>query len=167
MRKTKFILPLLILLATYSFAQKVTPVTNTTSTTSELKWLSWNEGYPLAKKSGKILLIDMYTDWCGWCKKMDKDTYAKEEIIKMINDDFVPVKFNPEKTGIKYEVEGKTYTGRQLFAMLVQNNRIGYPTTLFLYTNEKKIYMQSGYQNAENFKALLNQYIDLKPQLTE
>ncbi len=62
----------------------------------KLKWLSWNEGYPKAKETGKILLIDMYTDWCGWCKKMDRDTYSKKEVIDLINEHFIPVKFNPE-----------------------------------------------------------------------
>jgi thiol:disulfide interchange protein len=49
---------------------------------SELKWYGWNEGYPLAKKEGKLILVDAYTDWCGWCKKMDRDTYANADVIK-------------------------------------------------------------------------------------
>ena len=29
-----------------------------------------------ARRTGKIVMIDVYTDWCGWCKRMDRDTYA-------------------------------------------------------------------------------------------
>jgi thiol:disulfide interchange protein len=43
---------------------------------AELKWYGWNEGYAKAVKEGKIVLVDAYTDWCGWCKKMDRDTYS-------------------------------------------------------------------------------------------
>ena len=114
-----------------------------------LKWHTWNEGYPLAKETGKIVLVDMYTDWCGWCKRMDKDTYAKNEIINLINEHFVPIKFNPEKTGITYEVEGNKVNGRQLMGMLANGQRIGYPSTVFIYTDSKKLYLVSGYQNAD------------------
>jgi thiol:disulfide interchange protein len=48
----------------------------------ELTWYGWNEGYAKALKEGKIVLVDAYTDWCGWCKKMDRDTYTNPTIIK-------------------------------------------------------------------------------------
>nr|MBP7512354.1 DUF255 domain-containing protein [Bacteroidia bacterium] len=62
----------------------------------ELKWYKWNEGYPVAQKDGKLILVDAYTDWCGWCKKMDRDTYSNPDIIKKLNKHFVVIKFNPE-----------------------------------------------------------------------
>jgi thioredoxin-related protein len=134
------------------------------SQADEVKWLSWNEGYPLAKKKDKILLIDLYTDWCGWCKRMDRDTYSKPDIIKEIEKHYVAVKFNPELKNLKYEVEGKTYTGMQLYGMLIQNQRTGYPTTVFLYTKEKKLYLEPGYKNAEQFRQLLTKYKNLEPK---
>ncbi|MBL6963975.1 MAG: DUF255 domain-containing protein [Bacteroidetes bacterium] len=130
---------------------------------NQMKWLSWNEGYPLAKEKNKILMIDLYTDWCGWCKKMDRDTYANQDVIKIIDKHFIAVKLNPELKNIKYDIEGKTYTGMQLYAMLVQNQRTGYPTTVFLYTKEKKLYLEPGYKDAIQFNQVLNKYINLNP----
>jgi thioredoxin-related protein len=40
-----------------------------------IKWLDFNKGYELAKKKNKIMIVDVYTEWCGWCKRMDKDAY--------------------------------------------------------------------------------------------
>ena len=131
----------------------------------ELEWLSWNEGYPKAQETGKILLIDLYTDWCGWCKKMDKDTYAKSEVINMIEEDFIPVKFNPEKTNITYDVDGTKVNGRQLMGMLVRNQRVGYQTTIFLFTEERKVYLEPGYKNKERFITTLNKYKKVKSEL--
>jgi uncharacterized protein YyaL (SSP411 family) len=129
-----------------------------------LKWYDWNEGYALAVKKNKILIVDIYTDWCGWCKRMDRDTYSKKSIIDMINKDFIAVKFNPEKPNSDYTIEGAKYNNSQLFTMLRNNQSVGYPTTVFLFTDNKKIYLQSGYQDETNFKKILEYYLTLKGQ---
>ena len=67
---------------------------------AEVKWMDFNEGYALAKKKNKIMLVDVYTEWCGWCKRMDRDAYAKPAISQVLNTDFVSVKFNPEITNV-------------------------------------------------------------------
>ena len=41
---------------------------------SKIKWISIEEAEKLNKENPKKIMIDVYTDWCGWCKKMDKDT---------------------------------------------------------------------------------------------
>jgi len=127
-----------------------------------LKWYDWNEGYALAVKKNKILIVDIYTTWCGWCKKMERDTYSKKSIIDMINKDFIAVKFNPEIPFDDYSIEGAKYNNSQLFAMLVNNQRVGYPTTVFIYTDTKKIDLFSGYQDEANFKLSLEKYLSQK-----
>jgi uncharacterized protein YyaL (SSP411 family) len=149
-------------------SDKSTPKKAETTTTAKpaqtepFKWYVWNEGYPLAAKKNKILIVDIYTDWCGWCKKMDKDTYAKKSIIDKINKDFVLVKFNPEKSFSDYEIEGIKYNNSQLFGMLCNNQRVGYPTTVFLYPDSKKIFLVSGYQDEANFTKTLEYYLSQK-----
>lgn len=123
----------------------------------ELKWFDFNEGYDLAKKKNKIMLVDVYTDWCGWCKVMDRDTYAKKSVIDLINKDFVAIKFNPEKRGVTYNFEGRNYTGQELAAAISNNQLSGYPTTIFLYPKEKKMDVVGGFQNEQNFKAVLEE----------
>jgi uncharacterized protein YyaL (SSP411 family) len=122
---------------------------------AEVNWLDFNKGYELAKKKNKIMLVDVYTDWCGWCKRMDKDAYAKPNIAATINDDFVAVKFNPEITNVSYTFEGKTYTGEQLAGVISNYQISGYPTTIFIYPKTKKSEVVVGYKNAEQMAPIL------------
>lgn len=125
----------------------------------DLKWQNWNTGYPMVKE-GKIGLIDVYTDWCGWCKRMDRDTYAKKAIIEKINKSFVPIKFNPELSGTYY-VDSTAYSGPQLYSMLSNNNPSGFPTTYFIIPqgNVMHVRVVPGYQSAENFEGILDKIV--------
>lgn len=72
---------------------------------------SWSEALALAKKSGKPIFLDAYTDWCGWCKVMDKETFANAEVAKVMNASFVNVKMDMERDGgidvaMKYRITG-------------------------------------------------------------
>lgn len=125
---------------------------------TKLEWKDWNEGYELAKKSKKIMLIDAYTDWCGWCKKMDADTYSKDQIVSYINKNFVAIKFNPELDQ-KYKVGETELTGRELLANLAGGQGVGYPTTFFLSLEKNQVQMVSGYKNAEQFIQVLEEKV--------
>lgn len=133
----------------------------------KLEWQKWNDGYTKVKAEGKIGLVDVYTDWCGWCKRMDRDTYAKKNIISKINKNFVPIKFNPEEQGVYY-IDSTKYSGPQLYAMLSNNNPSGYPTTFFLIPKGGVMYVErvAGYQGAETFSNTLDQIVSFyeKPQ---
>jgi uncharacterized protein YyaL (SSP411 family) len=133
-------------------------ITNSFKAADEIQWVSFDEGYKLAKKGKKIMLIDVYTDWCGWCKRMDKDAYEKSEIAALVKKDFVAIKFNPEKA-TNYTFNGKQYSSTQLAGAISDNGINGYPTTIFLNpkTNKKKIV--SGYKNADAMKGLLSEAI--------
>ncbi len=122
---------------------------------AEVKWMDFNEGYALAKKKNKIMLVDVYTEWCGWCKKMDRDAYAKPAISQALNTDFVSVKFNPEITNVTYTYEGKNYTGEQLAGVISNYQISGYPTTIFIYPKQKKSEVVVGYKNAEQMGSIL------------
>jgi uncharacterized protein YyaL (SSP411 family) len=122
---------------------------------TSLNWMNFNEGYTLAKKKNKIMLIDVYTDWCGWCKRMDRDTYEKEEIMAALNKDFVVIKFNPEIPDAVYKYEGKEYNGQQLAGVISNYQLTGYPTTVFIQPKTKKQNVVSGYYDANRFKGLL------------
>jgi uncharacterized protein YyaL (SSP411 family) len=129
---------------------------------AELKWLDWNTGYPLAKKQNKIILVDAYTDWCGWCKKMDRDTYTNSDIIKALNKDFIVIKFNPELENIVYELDGNKITGRELFGQLTQGKSTGFPTTYFIQPNKKQIQIAAGYLAPIDFMKVLDQALVMK-----
>ncbi len=124
---------------------------------TDLKWMAWNEGYALAKKKKKIAMIDCYTEWCGWCKRMDKDTYSDESIQKKIYENFIPIKLNPELNQT-YTLDGKQYNGQQLLALLSNNQISGYPTIIFIIPNGKAntIELSVGYSTAVQFHKVLD-----------
>jgi len=130
-----------------------------TANAQEVTWLSWDEAATLAKsdKNPKKIFVDVYTDWCGWCKKMDKDTFQNASVAKYMSDNFYMVKMDGEgKDPIEYK--GKTYkyvpAGKrgyhELAAALLQG-RLSYPTVVFL---DEKLNMLSpvpGYQKPKPF----------------
>ncbi|MCB0734899.1 MAG: DUF255 domain-containing protein [Bacteroidetes bacterium] len=132
--------------------------THSSSDEHALVWKTWNEGYPESRASNKIALIDTYTAWCGWCKKMDKDTYEKSEIIERINKDFIPIKFNPELAG-SYNVGDTSISGRALLSALSRGKSSGYPTTFFFLPSSNVMYQYPGYMNAEQFAQLLDEMV--------
>jgi uncharacterized protein YyaL (SSP411 family) len=111
----------------------------------------------LAKKTNKIILVDAYTDWCGWCKKMDRDTYSQPEVIKILNKDFVIIKFNPEITDVEYDLDGVKISGRELFGQLTRGKSTGFPTTYFIEPNKKQIQIAAGYLGPDDFLKVLAQ----------
>lgn len=120
-----------------------------------LKWQDFNDGYSYGKKKNKIVLVDVYTDWCYWCKVMDRETYTNSEVISMLNKDYVLVKFNPEKSGITYKYNGKSYDGMALAGAISNNTLSGYPTTIFINPKTHKTEMVVGFKKAEQLKEIL------------
>src|SRR4029077_12479238 len=47
---------------------------------AEINWRDWNTGLAEAAASKRPVVVDVYTDWCGWCKRMEKDVYAREDV---------------------------------------------------------------------------------------
>src|ERR1700677_1134279 len=60
------------------------------------KWLTFKVAQKEMKKEQKPFLIDIYTDWFGWCKPMVKTTYSHPNIANYINTYFYPIQFNAE-----------------------------------------------------------------------
>src|SRR3990172_10089448 len=63
---------------------------------SPLEWTMFDQGLARAKAGRKKVIVDVYTDWCTWCKKMDSDTYADKSVRTALTANFVGVKLNAE-----------------------------------------------------------------------
>ena len=125
----------------------------------DINWISWEEAVQLSQTDAqpKKIFVDVYTDWCGWCKKMDKNTFQNPEVSKYMQDNFYMVKMNAEgKDPIEYQ--GKTFkfvpSGRrgyhELAAALLQG-RMSYPTVVFLDEQLNMLSPVPGYQQVEPF----------------
>lgn len=104
----------------------------------EIQWMTLEEAFKKSKKNPKKIFIDVYTDWCGWCKVMDKQTFTDPNIIAYMNATYYPVKFNAEqKEPINYQ--GKEYkfveSGRRGYhelAAAILQGRLSYPSIVFM-----------------------------------
>lgn len=109
-----------------------------TSNAQKVKWLTIEDAIALNEKTPKQFLIDVYTDWCGYCKKMDRETYDNKKIAAYINEKFYAVKFNAEqKKDVQFK--GETFkfvkngrSGYHEFAAGILRGKMSYPTTVFL-----------------------------------
>jgi thioredoxin-related protein len=128
--------------------------------TDKVVWLDWNAGYEKATKEGKIVLVDAFTTWCGWCKKMDADTYANPQVVKYINEHFVAVKFNPEVAFAGYKVGDQTIDNQQLYSLLCQGKSTGFPTTYFITISKNTLNVDVGYKGAADFMKVLNEVVN-------
>jgi len=121
---------------------------------AKVQWYSYEDAVKKAQLKPKKIFIDVYTDWCGWCKKMDRSTFSAENIVKILNKDFYAVKLNAEsKKAI--DVNGESTTPR---AVARKFHVSAYPTTVYLDEKQNLIQSIPGYQNADNLDLILNYF---------
>ena len=109
--------------------------------------LPWESGYEAAlARAGsedKPVMIDFYTDWCGWCKKLERETYTDTRVQEALSS-FVLVKLNGDREGRK----------------LAANMGVrGYPTLVFLNPQGQEIGRIPGFMGPEPF---LEELADLR-----
>lgn len=131
---------------------------------SPVNWMSFEEAVEKSKTDKKKIFIDVYTDWCGWCKVMDKNTFSQPEIAKYLNDNFYAVKLDAEQRE-DIEFRGHTFkfieSGRrgyhELAASLLQN-KLSYPTVVFLDEDFNMIQPLPGYHKPDFFEKVVKYY---------
>jgi thioredoxin-related protein len=117
----------------------------------EVGWLNWNQGMSEAAITHRPILVDVYTDWCGWCKRMDRDVYARDDVREYLRGHFIVVRLNAEALD-EARFEDRNYTSR---ALAQRFHVSGYPTTLFLKSSGEHIVSVPGYVPADRFKLML------------
>ncbi len=137
----------------------------TVSPTDKIRWYSFEEAYQMNKKKPKKIFIDVFTDWCGWCKKMDAETFTNPTISEYMMDHFYCVKLNAERKdtviidGVKFT--NPNPTGRrsthQLAVELLKGN-MSYPSYVFLNEKSQWLTVVSGYQVAKDFEPILHYF---------
>lgn len=153
MRKLVFSAALLVILAgTMSFTN--VPV-------GEVKWLTFEEAVEKSKTEKRKIFVDVYTDWCGWCKVMDKNTFSEPKVAQILNEKFYAVKFNAEQrddvvlNGHTYKFVTVENRGYHELAAALLNNQLSYPTVVFLDDNFNMIQPLPGYRKPEEFHPII------------
>ena len=119
---------------------------------SKLQWLTFDRGITEARNSGRKILVDVYTDWCGWCKKMDAETYNEKSVSDYLRSHYVLIRLNAESDA-RLTYNGKAFSERELASAFGIS---GYPTTLFLQSNGEPITRYPGYAEAGRFRKVLS-----------
>ena len=104
-----------------------------------IKWMTFEEALKLNKKKPKMIFVDIYTDWCGWCKKMDAETFANPEVVAYMNKKYYAVKLNAEqKEPINFKEQvfvnpnpDKSKSTHNLALALLKNEKL-YPSYVIL-----------------------------------
>ena len=119
----------------------------------DMKWYTWEEAMELNKTKPRKLMIDVYTDWCGWCKRMDKTTFADSAVTAYIVANFYPVKFNAEQKGeIKFDDKTFGYIaqdggrGVHSLAYALLDGNMGYPSLVYLNEKNERIMISPGFK---------------------
>ena len=116
------------------------------------------------KKKPKKMFVDIYTGWCGWCKRLDATTYKDAAVVEYINKNFYPVKLDAE-TKETITFQGKTYNYDEsrktnLAAAQFMGGSSGYPTLTYVDQDFKVLSVQPGYVEAPAFLQTLKYYGD-------
>ncbi|MCB9309734.1 MAG: DUF255 domain-containing protein [Lewinellaceae bacterium] len=131
---------------------------------NKIKWLTWAQALEKSKVEKRKIFVDIYTDWCGWCKKLDATTFSEDQIAKYLNENYYPVKFNAEMQE-PITLRGREYvfvkSGRsgyhELAAQLLQG-KLSYPSMVFLDENFGLIQSIPGYQDVNTFEMIITYF---------
>jgi thioredoxin-related protein len=156
MQKVKLILLMgMIVIAAASFNMKPK---------EQIQWMSFGEMQEAYAKNPKPILVDMYTDWCGWCKQMDKLTYTNEKVVKYINENYYAVKFDAEsKENIIFNNKEYQYNTKYKsndLALFLSFGRLEFPTTVFLPSIDARPAPLSGYMRPKELEPPLKYFVE-------
>ncbi|MGC1203338.1 MAG: thioredoxin fold domain-containing protein [Flavobacteriaceae bacterium] len=155
MKKITYILLLAILVSANSVAQKI-------------NWVSLDQALELQKKTPKKIMIDVYTNWCGPCKMLDKNTFQNAQVADYVNKYYYAVKFNGEGNQV-VNYKGKSYNNpnynpanankrnsAHTLANYLQIN--AYPTIVFMDEKGDVIAPIRGYQTPSQLELYLKMF---------
>ena len=97
--------------------------------------------FEIAKEENKIILLNLEANWCHWCHVMHDSTYSNPEVIRFVNDYYIPIKVDQDATP----------------ELANRYRKYGWPATIFINSNGEDLVKKAGYINKNKFLSLLQQ----------
>lgn len=154
MRSTK----LFLLLSLFGFFAREGNAQSENHFAGPVKWMTFQEAVEKSKIEKRKIFIDVFTDWCGWCKVMDKNTFPDPIIAKLLNEKFYPVKLDAEQTadvvfrGTTFKFIPQGNSGYHQLAAALLNNQMSYPNFVFLDEEFRIIPIYPGSSSLPGYK---------------
>jgi len=120
----------------------------------QIQWMKFEEAVAANANNPKMILVDVYTDWCGWCKKMDKDTFTDPRVVAHLKKNFYAVKLNAEDTKRRFPFMGKTFSEAEMAVAMRVNS---YPNFVVIEPGLQNLAQLPGYREPADFLAGLNE----------
>ncbi|MFZ6663481.1 thioredoxin family protein [Peijinzhouia sedimentorum] len=128
------------------------PPANSAKVAKVVEWVEFEQLDSLIAENPRLIMIDVYATWCGFCKQMDLVTFRNKNVAEQVNQHFYALKLNAESDK-KVTFKGITTTEAELAAAFrVQS----LPTILFLDETMQEVTPVPGFRNAKDFVTLLD-----------
>lgn len=134
----------------------------------EINWMSLEEAVALQKKNPKKIMMDVYTNWCGPCKLLDKNTFQNKSVADYVNENYYAVKFNGEGNEI-INFNGKEFKNERYDPALAKRRNSAhdltryfkvnaYPTMVFIDEQGGFIFPLRGYKTPQQLELYLKMF---------
>jgi thioredoxin-related protein len=135
-------------------ASSVNPV----SAQDKVQWMKFEDAYIASQKNPRKIFVDIYADWCGWCKILDRDTFSDTGVIRLLNKHYYPVKLDSESKEM-HTVGNRKLSSPELAASLTManpNEGLGLPTMVIISENMQLDELIQGFRKADYLKEKLS-----------
>ena len=127
-----------------------------------IKWMTIEEALTATQQKPKKIFIDVYTGWCGWCKKMDQTTFSDPAVVSYMNKNFYAVKLDAEQKSdivlgnqtFKYQ-KGQNGRGYNQLAISLLQGKMSFPTVVFLDEKFQMLQPIPGFRKVDEFKKFM------------
>ena len=130
----------------------------------KVQWLTVEQLHAAYRQNPKPILVDIYTNWCGWCKVMDKETYNNDKVAAYINEKYYAVKINAEsKDSIEWNGKKYGYNATNKvneLAVYLMYGQMSYPSTIFLSSLNAQAANMAGYLKPKQIEPPLKYFGD-------
>ncbi|HMS70311.1 MAG TPA: DUF255 domain-containing protein [Saprospiraceae bacterium] len=120
---------------------------------NKVRWMSFEDALKKSESKPKKIFVDVYTEWCKWCKHLENTTLSEDKIAKYINENYYPVKFDAQyKNPIEYNNVEYSYVkaypqGYHELAAELLSGKLSFPSIVIIDENLKVIQALDGYKN--------------------